>query len=182
MSTVVRIDPQLSELAYRCHPDGCPEDRTCCVGLAVQVSAGEMSRIDDLMVQLAAVVPDLRDGEDFQNVFEDEEVDETGQVSIEPRDEEGTCPFLFRTGGRALCSIHAVALANGDDVSAWKPRSCRHWPLILRRRGGVLVITLHPEAEKIGCVAPLAELPGKPSMREAFAAEIRELEELCASG
>jgi hypothetical protein len=29
------LDPQLSRLAYRCFPDGCPRDRTCGIGLAV---------------------------------------------------------------------------------------------------------------------------------------------------
>ena len=36
-------------------------------------------------------------------------------------------------------------------------------------------ITVHPSAERIGCVAPRAELPGHPTVREAFAREIAEL-------
>jgi hypothetical protein len=37
---------------------------------------------------------------------------------------------------------------------------------------------VHPNAERIGCVAPLAELPGQPTVRAAFAREIAELRRL----
>jgi hypothetical protein len=33
---------------------------------------------------------------------------------------------------------------------------------------------VHPDAQTIGCVARLVDLPGQPSMREAFANEIAE--------
>jgi hypothetical protein len=126
------------------------------------------------MDELARLVPALRDGDGYADVF----TPASDGMEIEPRDERGTCPFLFRTRGRALCAIHSAALRIGRDVAAVKPRACRHWPLILQpvRRG--LRITVHPEAQRIGCVAPLAELPGQPSMREAFAIEIAELVKL----
>jgi hypothetical protein len=171
---VVRIDPALSRLAYRCHPDGCPRDRTCCVGLAVSISRREMRVIDSLMDELARLVPSLRDGSAYANVF----VDDADGIQIEPRDEIGTCPFLFRQRGRALCSIHRTAQQSGRDVAAVKPRACRHWPLTLERQGRTVRITVHPDAQTIGCVAPLAELPGQPSILEAFAAEIAELRRL----
>lgn len=178
MIAAVDVDPALSRLAYRCHPDGCPRDRTCCVGLVVSVSRHEVRVIDSLMDELGRLVPSLRGAGGYADVF----AREAGEIEIEPRDERGTCPFLFRAGGRALCSIHRVAVATGRDVAAVKPRACRHWPLVLERCGRRLRIGIHPDAQAIGCVAPLAALPGQPSMRQAFAAEIEELRRLAGSG
>ena len=170
----VAVDPALSRLAYRCYPNGCPPDRTCCVGLAVSVSRREMRVIDALMDEVSRLVPALRQPGGYANVF----TDESGELELEPRDERGTCPFLFRTGGRALCAIHHVAVQTGRAIAAVKPRACRHWPLVLGARGRHLRVTVHPSAEIIGCVARLAELPGQPSIRAAFSAEIDELRRL----
>jgi len=170
----IDIDPSLSRLAYRCHPDGCPSDRTCCVGTAVSVSRREMRVIDSLLIELARVIPRLRQTNGYADVF----ADEPAGILIEPRDERGTCPFLFRRGGHALCAIHHTALQSGREVRTVKPRACRHWPLVLESAGPSVRITIHPDAETMGCVAPLAELPGQPSMRQAFAAEIEEIRRL----
>ena len=165
------LDPNLSRFAYRCFPDGCPRGRTCCVGLTIEVTRREIRVIDSLMDELARLVPRLRQGRAFANVF----VDDGDGPQIEPRDEAGTCPFLFGREGRALCAIHATALRTGRDVAAVKPQACRHFPLVLERRGRGVRVALHPNARRLGCVAPLAELPGQPTIREAFAAEITEL-------
>lgn len=175
--SVLAIDPELSRLAYRCFPDGCPRGRTCCIGLAVEVSRREMKVIDSLMDELARVVPALRRGRGFANVFTD---DEAGVWQIEPRDEAGRCPFLFSRSGRALCAIHHTALATGREVAAVKPRACRHWPLVLQSRARRLRVTVHPSAQHMGCVAPVADLPEQPTIREAFAYEIAELQRLVA--
>jgi Fe-S-cluster containining protein len=172
----VAIDPQLSRLAYRCFPNGCPRGRTCCVGLIVEVSRREMRVVDSLMDELARVAPGLRRGSGFVNVF----TDDGDGLQIEPQDEAGTCPFLFGRKGRALCAIHDTALRTDREVAAVKPRACRHWPLVLEAHGRRLRITVHPSAERMGCVAPLAELPGQPTVRAAFAAEIAELRRLAA--
>ncbi len=176
MATVT-LDPRLSRLAYRCFPDGCPRGRTCCVGLAIQVSRREVRVIDSLMDALAALVPALRTPGGFADAF----ADDGDGWQIEPRDDAGTCPFLFSRGARALCAIHATALRTGRDVAAVKPRACRHWPLVLERRGRMLRISVHPDAERMGCVAPRSALPGQPTVREAFAAEIAELRRLVTS-
>jgi hypothetical protein len=173
----VQLDPRLSQLAYRCFPDGCPRNRTCCVGLTVEVSRREMRVVDSLMDELARVAPGLRRGRGFANVF----TDDAAGLEIEPRDEAGTCPFLFGRQGRALCAIHHTALATGRDVAAVKPRACRHWPLVLESRGSGLWITVHPSAERMGCVARRADLPGQPTIRQAFASEIEELRRLVAT-
>lgn len=175
--SVLAIDPALSRLAYRCFPDGCPRGRTCCIGLAVEVSRREMRVVDSLMDELARVVPALRRGPGFANVFSD---DEAGVWQIEPRDDAGRCPFLFGRSGRALCAIHHTALATGREVAAVKPRACRHWPLVLESRARRLRVTVHPSARHMGCVAPVADLPGQPTIREAFASEIAELQRLVA--
>lgn len=173
-SVRIEVDPALSQLAYRCHPNGCPRDRTCCVGMAVSVSRSEIRVIDSLMDELASLIPRLRQDRGYANVF----IEESRGMQIDPRDEPGTCPFLFPNRGRALCAIHHVALRTGREVAAVKPRACRHWPLILECRGRRLRITVHPSAQMIGCVAPLADLPGQPTIRAAFAAEINELRRL----
>jgi Fe-S-cluster containining protein len=166
------LDPLLSRLAYRCFPDGCPRDRTCCVGVAIAVTRREVRVIDSLMDELARLVPSLRRGGVFVDVFDDG----GDGLEIEPRDDTGACPFLFARRGRGLCAIHATALATGRAVAAVKPRACRHFPLILQpRRGGGVRVSIHPSAQRLGCVAPRGELPGQPSVREAFAAEIAEL-------
>ncbi|MDX2166040.1 MAG: hypothetical protein SF182_03225 [Deltaproteobacteria bacterium] len=170
----ITVDPLLARLAYRCHPNGCPRERTCCVGLAVSVSRRERRGIDGLMDELSRLVPALRRPDGYADVFSEG----TDGLELEPRDERGTCPFLFRHGDRALCSIHAVALQSDRPVAAVKPRACRHWPLVLEPHRRGLRISVHPNAQAIGCVAPLAELPGQPSIREAFAAEIEELRRL----
>jgi hypothetical protein len=164
------VDRSLTELAYRCWPDGCPRGRTCCVGLVVETARREVRVIDALMDELARRVPGLRDGDGFANVFVD---DPPGYV-IEPRD-DGACPFLVRTRRHALCAIHSLALDTGRPVAAVKPAACRHWPLVLDVERGRVTLAVHPLARRLGCVAPRRGLPGHPSVREAFGAEIAEL-------
>jgi hypothetical protein len=171
LRSAIHIDPELSRLAYRCFPDGCPSDRTCCIGLAVAVSRHEVRVIDSLMDELARVAPWLREPDGYVDVF----VRDPSGLQIEPRDDDGTCPFLFQRGGRALCSVHHVALRSGRPVAGAKPQACRHWPLVVEARGKRVRIAVHPNAQAIGCVAPAADLPGQPTVRDAFAAEIEEL-------
>jgi len=170
MGRTLLRDPVLERLAYRC-PDGCSRTRTCCVGLVVELSRREVRAIDTLMDELAALLPHLRDGDAYANVFMDDPPD----MVIEGRD-DGSCPFLYRTGSRALCAIHSVALATGRRVASVKPAACRHWPLMLVADRGRVRVTGPPPARGIGCVAPRAELPGHPSVAEAFAAELAELD------
>jgi hypothetical protein len=167
------LDDSLTAFAYRC-PTGCPRDRTCCVGLAVEVSRREVRAIDSMMDELARIVPSLREGDGFANVF----VDDPPEVLIES-DDQGACPFLFRTRSQSLCSIHHVALASGRKLPVFKPAACRHWPILLVDEGSSIRVTVQPSALAIGCVAPRSELPGHPTVLEAFHAEI---EELCGGG
>jgi Fe-S-cluster containining protein len=170
----VTIDPKLSGLAARCVPDGCPRGYSCCVGNVIEVSRREMHAIDAVMDELAATAPWLRDGDAYVNAF----TDDGDGWEIEPRDEDGTCPFLFERDARMLCAIHATALRTGRDVAAVKPRACRHFPLVLAPHRGGLHVTIHPRARRMGCVAPVAELPGQPTVRDAFASEIEEIRRL----
>lgn len=142
----------------------------------IAVTRREMRVIDSLMDEVARLVPALREGRAFANAFDD---DGDGP-QIEPRDDAGTCPFLFGRGDRALCAIHATALDTGRSVAAVKPRACRHFPLVLERRGRGIGVTLHPAAERLGCIAPRETLPGQPTVRAAFAGEIAELRGLVA--
>jgi len=171
------VDPLLDRLAYRCSPNGCPAsgpsgaNDCCCVGAAVEVSRAESRRIDAALAGIATYQPRLRDADGLVDVF----APEGHGFTIEPADEQGTCPFLFRRNGRRLCAIHSWAIGSGAEVASVKPRACRLWPLIVEPWKGVRIITIHPDALRIGCVAPRAELPGHPTVRAAFAAEIAEL-------
>jgi hypothetical protein len=171
------LDPSLSAFAYRCHPDGCPRGRTCCVGLVVEVSRREVRAIDSLMDELARLVPALREPDGYASVF----VADPPHLVIESGD-DGGCPFLLRTRRHALCSIHHLALASGRPVARVKPAACRHWPLVLEADGAAIRITVQPAARRIGCVAPRRELPGQPTVLAAFAAEIAELRDAVAGG
>lgn len=168
--TRLAVDRALDRLAWRCWPDGCPRGRTCCVGLVVEASRREIRAIDSLMDELARLLPRLRDGAGFASVFVE---DPPGYV-IEAAD-DGACPFLLRTRRHAQCAIHRVALESGRPLASVKPAACRHWPLMFDVRGGRVRLTVQPAAHGIGCVAPREALPGHPSLREAFAAEIAEL-------
>jgi len=164
------VDRSLDDLAYRCWPDGCPRRRTCCVGLVVEASRREVRAIDTLMDELAALLPHLREDGGFASVFVE---DPPGYV-IDSGD-GGACPFLLRTRRHALCAIHTVALRTGRPVPSVKPAACRHWPLLLDVERGRVRLTVQPTALHMGCVAPRRELPGQPSVREAFEPEIAEL-------
>ena len=171
------LDPSLSDLAYRC-ADGCPRGRTCCTDLTVEVSPDEVRRIDSIMDEVARLVPELREGGGYENVF----VDDPPDLLIEARD-DGSCPFLHRTRNRALCSIHTIALRTGRHVPDVKPAACRHWPIVLESLGGSRAggagggfrVTVQAAARGIGCVAPVAELPHHPRVIDAFRDEILEI-------
>lgn len=163
------LDPCLRALAYRC-TDGCPRGRTCCTGLAVEVSRREMRAIDSMMDEVAHLVPSLRVEDGYDSVF----VDDPPEMLIEPRD-DGSCPFLYRTSRQSLCAIHTVALASGRRVAAVKPASCRHWPIRVEPDGDGFRVTVHSAARRIGCVAPARELPGRPLVIDAFRSEIAEI-------
>lgn len=165
------LDPKLEAYAYRCFPNGCPRDRTCCVGLAVEVSPREVRAIDTLMDELAHLVPSLREDDGYANVFVD---DDPPDLLIEA-DDHGACPFLMRTRRHALCSIHHLALRTGRAVPDFKPAACRHWPVMLERDGRDVRVTIQPHAMRVGCVAPRHELPGQPTVLEAYRDEIAEM-------
>ena len=165
------LDPKLDSYAYRCWPDGCPRDRTCCVGLAVEVSRREVRAIDSMMDELARLVPTLREDGGYASVFVDEEPPD---LLIES-DDDGACPFLFRTRKHALCSVHTVALETGRAVPDFKPAACRHWPVMLERDGKDVRVTLQPQSLRIGCVGRGASRPTSERRRPTA----REIAELC---
>lgn len=165
------LDRKLTDYAYRCWPNGCPRGFTCCKGLTIELSRQEMRAVDTVMDEVAELVPALRteDGE-FENVF----VDDPPDLIIEAR-EDGSCPFLRRTRHHSLCSIHTVALETGRSVPSVKPGACRHWPVMLEQAGSRIRVTLQPAAERIGCIVPRTEMPGNPTVLEAYREEIEEM-------
>ncbi len=167
------FDRSLYDLAWRCWPDGCPRGRTCCVGLTVEVTRREIRAVDSLMDELTALIPDLEGEDGYVDAFVDD-----GPQWVIDSGEDGACPFLLRTRKHALCSIHHLALATGRRVVDWKPAACRHWPILLRPEGRRVRVLVQPAAHRIGCVAPVAELPGHPTVFEAYR---EELEEICGA-
>lgn len=164
------FDKSLREMAYRCWPDGCPRGRTCCVGLTVEVTRKEIRRVDSLMDELTALVPSLEEDDGYVDAF----VEDAPSWVIDS-DERGACPFLLRTRKHSLCSIHTLALQTDRRVPDWKPAACRHWPILLRQEGRRVRVLVQPAAQKIGCVAPREELPGHPTVFEAYREELIEI-------
>jgi hypothetical protein len=164
------FDDSLWDYAYRCWPNGCPRGRTCCVGLTVEVTRREIRAIDDLMDELVALVPTLEDEDGYVDAFVDD-----APTWVIDSGEDGACPFLLRTRRHSLCSIHRLALATGRSVPDVKPAACRHWPLLLRPEGRGIRVLVQPAAERIGCVAPAAELPGQPTVFDAYREELIEI-------
>jgi hypothetical protein len=138
--------------------------------LVLELSRREVRVIDSMMDELARVAPRLRDRRGYRNVFVE---DPPGFVV--DHDEHNGCPFLVRTKTRSLCAIHSVALASGRRVDAVKPAACRHWPITLVPDGRRIRVTVQEAAPRIGCVVPRVELPGHPTVLEAFRPEIEEL-------
>jgi hypothetical protein len=56
-----------------------------------------------------------------------------------------------------------------------KPAACRHWPITLEPAGRTVRVTVQEAATRMGCVAPRRELPGHPTVLEAFRDELAEL-------
>ena len=164
------FDKSLRDYAYRCWPDGCPRGRTCCVGLTVEVTPREIRAVDGLMDELVPLVPSLQDEDGYVDGFVD---DPPGWVI--DSDDDGACPFLMRTKKHSLCSIHNLALKTGRHVPDVKPASCRHWPILLRQEGSRIRVLVQPAAEKIGCVAPVADYPEHPTVLEAYRDELVEI-------
>lgn len=62
---------------------------------------------------------------------------------------DGACIFLNRPGfaGGAGCALHLGALADGEEPSTWKPRTCNRVPLRVEERtnpDGTLDVTVRP--------------------------------------
>jgi len=144
------------------------------MGLILELSRREVRVIDSLMDELAQLVPKLRQGDGYCNVF----VDEPPGYIVD-HDETRGCPFLMRTRTHGLCSIHHLALRSGRAVESVKPAACRHWPVTLVADGARVRVTVQEAALTLGCVAPRRDEPGKPTVLAAFRAEI---EELCGPG
>ena len=126
--------------------------------------------MDSLMDELETIVPSLRDGDGYIDAF----VDDPPTWVIDSG-EDGACPFLNRTKTHSLCSIHSLALETDRHVPDWKPAACRHWPILLKAEGSRVRVLVQPAAQRIGCVAPAKDLPGHPTVAEAYRDELIEI-------
>jgi len=84
-----------------------------------------MEAIVGVLPEVSRFCPDLSDGDDFQNVFE--ETDD-GLVSLDTT-EDGLCVFAYQSKGELRCGLHSAAEHLNVPVEQVKPAVCLLWPL-----------------------------------------------------
>lgn len=124
----------VGDFVYRCAPETCGE-KVCCGHFDVAVSAAERARIEALLPRLEKLCPWLAD---------DREVFAATPCFLFLRKREGRCVLNFPANGRDgaagyLCAIHALALEDGENPYAVKPRGCALWPLLEDGAGNLRV-------------------------------------------
>ncbi len=118
----------LQALAHRCDPIKCiGRERGCCETYEVVVGRREQGTIIGAIKEASRFAPDLKEGENYLEPFE-----ETDGGTCLNTDEEGRCVFAYRDAlGATMCSLHSAALELGLPPAEVKPRSCALWPLAL---------------------------------------------------
>ncbi|MBP5233366.1 MAG: hypothetical protein J6333_08160 [Planctomycetes bacterium] len=146
---------------YRCAPETCGEG-VCCARFDVAVSAAERERIAALLPRLVKFCPWLaEDGDVFQAT----------PCFLFIRKREGKCVFNFPANGRDgaagyLCAIHALALQDGLNPYAVKPRGCALWPFLEDGAGNLRV---DDENQGLPCLRPRAAGEGEAPDPELLA-------------
>ena len=119
---------RIGRLAHDCRPELCARTTSCCARYEVCVEEDELAKIVGGMALARRWAERLKAGGRPTNPFD--ETDD-GLYAIDT-DEDGLCVFACRDRrGRALCSLHAGALAAGVRPVDVKPRSCHLWPLAM---------------------------------------------------
>jgi hypothetical protein len=88
-----------------------------------------MKTISGALPLAAKCCPGLKDGNDYDNVFDEVE---RGVFAIDTH-EDGLCVFAYHEHAEIRCSLHSAALQTGMSPHLLKPSACSLWPLILRQ-------------------------------------------------
>ena len=144
----IQIDiPGILSLAHHCRPGLCAVEQNCCSVYEVAIDPDEEDAIVGAIPLASRYAPRLRDGDDYLNVFDD---DDDGSLVLDA-DEDGYCFFSYQPGqGRVLCSLHTVALDLGRPPHQMKPFCCTLWPLCLEG-GKKPILTIHQDAFEFPC-------------------------------
>jgi len=133
----------MRDYAYRCDPRVCGE-QVCCGHFDIAISAAEHDRILAMLPRLARFCPWLAG----INATEEAIFSRTPCFLFlkKRRLDNGTplCVFNFPANGRDategfFCALHALALAEGKNPYAEKPRGCALWPFLEDGGGNVRV-------------------------------------------
>lgn len=126
----------LRRFTYACEPALCRE-KVCCAHFDIAVSAAERERIIKRLPRLRRYCPWLPENADA--VFT-----ATPCFLFIKKQANGLCLFNFPANGRDAqdgyyCAIHALALAEGENPYAVKPRGCALWPFLEDGAGNLRV-------------------------------------------
>ncbi len=117
---------QIASLSHGC--DGCKgkdAKRSCCATYEVCITPDEMEAIVGVLPEVSEFCPDLKDGDNYQNVFE--ETDD-GLVSLDTT-EDGLCVFAYQSEDEIRCGLHSAAEHLQVPLEQVKPAVCMLWPL-----------------------------------------------------
>ncbi|HHZ82572.1 MAG TPA: DUF3109 family protein [Nitrospirales bacterium] len=117
---------QIARFSHAC--DGCKGKdamRSCCATYEVCITPDEMEAIVGVLPEASKFCPDLKDGDGFQNVFE--ETDD-GLVSLDTT-EDGLCVFAYQSEDGIRCGLHSAAEDLQVPLEQVKPAVCILWPL-----------------------------------------------------
>ena len=124
---VITVDLEsLPSLDHAC--DGCrgkEAAKSCCATYEVCISHKEMEAIVGVLPEISKTCPQLKDGDEFQNVFE--ETDD-GFLSLDTT-EDGLCVFAYQIDQEVRCGVHSAALRLNLPIEDVKPAVCILWPL-----------------------------------------------------
>ena len=122
-------------LAHDCVPSLCKDGTHCCAFYEIHATGEEAERLLGYLPRASKYAKGLiEDGEVVNPLDEDDE--KKGNFTIDT-DEEGLCAFsyLSKAGNDKshdpLCSLHTIALDEGQRPIDIKPRCCHMWPLAL---------------------------------------------------
>ena len=117
---------QIARLTHAC--DGCKNkdpNQSCCATYEVCITPAEVDAIVGVLPEASKDCPELKDGDDFQNVFE--ETDD-GLVCLDTT-EDGLCVFAYQAEGEVRCALHSAAERLKIPLEEVKPAVCLLWPL-----------------------------------------------------
>lgn len=145
----------MRDFDYLCDPALCRE-HVCCGHFDIAISAEEKERILALLPRLKRFCPWLADEPD---IFR-----ETSCFLFLCK-RQGLCVLNFPVNGRNAedgyyCALHALALQDGENPYAVKPRGCALWPLLEDGAGNLRV---DDETTRFPCLRRREDCSAEPA-------------------